>query len=161
MNTLKQEKKVRLDKDFITRFVLWASQWTPIEKGAQTSLIYLVKLVLPPWKIKVPFAPKHNSFFDMSSLVKPPHLIKATMITLVKLLPPNPSTICSTWNNMGILTHNWTMYTWMQIHEPLSIVLVISSHDIIMNWATWIMLIVASWTYICMNLARVQPSLSN
>jgi hypothetical protein len=87
--------------------------------------------------------------------------MKATMITLVKLLPPNPSTICSTWNNMGILTHNWTTYAWMQIQEPLSIVLVTSSHDNTMNWAAWITLIVASWTYICMNLARVQLSLSN
>jgi hypothetical protein len=71
MNTSRQEKKIRLDKDFITRFVLWASQWTPIEKGAQTSLIFLVTLVSPPWKIYVSFPPKHNSCFDTSPLVKP------------------------------------------------------------------------------------------
>ncbi len=156
-----EKKKVRLDKDFITRFFLWASQWTPIEMGAQTILIFLVTFVSPPWKMKVPFAPNHNNFLDTSSLVKSPHLIKATMIISIKLMPPNPSTIRSTWNKIRNLTHNWTTYAWMQIEKPLSIVLVTSSHDIIMNWASWIMLTMVSWTYICMNSTMVQPSSSN
>jgi len=61
--------------------------------------------MFPPWKTKVPSAPKHNNFFTTFSLVSPPHFINATIITLVKLLLPNPSTTHSTWSAIGRLNH--------------------------------------------------------
>jgi len=74
-------------------------------KGCPNILYLLCDTCFPPWKTKVRSTPKHNNFFATSSLVSLPHFINATIIALVKLLLPNPSTIHSTWSTIGRLNH--------------------------------------------------------
>jgi hypothetical protein len=55
-----------------------------------------VTLISPCEKIEAPFAPKHNNLFATSSLVSPPHFIKATMTDLVRFKDLDPTIIYST-----------------------------------------------------------------
>jgi hypothetical protein len=53
----------QIKQHWIVRLILWITQWTFIENGAQDFLICLVIHVSPTWNKKSLIAPKHNNFF--------------------------------------------------------------------------------------------------
>jgi hypothetical protein len=113
-----QAMKIKLNKYWNIRLDLWATQWTPIENGALVSLIFFITLVLPPWKIKATFAPKHNNFLATSSLVNPTFqqfnhddfnkIVRARPIHIPfntkQYKKPNPKT-----NHGNMNTYPWTI----------------------------------------------------
>ncbi len=92
-------------------------------KKVPKHLLFALWPLWPLWKIEAPSPPKHNNLFATSSLVSPPHFIKATMIDLVRL-DPDPSTIYLTLSKIGTLTqsqpckHEWKSknhYQWLYL----------------------------------------------
>jgi len=101
--------KVKSPRDYIAKLVWCATQCTPMEKGAHESLIFFVISILPPLNMFIQSAPKHKSFLDNYSMFNPPPFIIEFIITLVRLLKLDPSTIQSTHIEIGTLVQPSTM----------------------------------------------------
>ena len=105
------------DKVLKARLQRWVIQCTPSANGVYLLWICNVTPVFGPWKVLTPFAPMHNKVLAKASLSILAAPLKASMITLVRLSEPDPSTTFSSEikkrNTTPILDHiGMDRYPW-------------------------------------------------